>query len=428
VRDPFVNVVMTAGEAMKSEEAAAVAVEPPPPASLVPTTASERRNVVLILLESTRAQYTTPYDEDLDTTPFLNELAKSSLLAEQAYTVMPTTSKANVAANCGIAPSTAEPVFGGVMEAVPGGIPIPCLADLLRDQGYNTVFFMSTSKNFENFEDLQKNLGYESFYSEESMPEKDFDFKDDRMLKPSEEWLGNQKESGKPFLATYLTYDTHYPYTLPDSYEQERFADDEVLNRYLNTIRYQDQWLKNLFEQYKRLGLYEDTVFVLVGDHGEAFGEHGRSIHGNFLYEEGLSIPLIIHDPKRFANGNRVKDPVNQLDILPTVSELLGYQIEGGAYQGNSLLRPLPKDRTLFFSCFMEKKCIASLRGNIKYIHHFGDRSDEVFDLSVDPLEKHNLAEEERGKDLQKRRNELLAWRSKNANFYRTNLEGSDGQ
>ena len=123
VRDPFVNVVMTAGEAIKSEEPAAVAVEPPPPASLVPTTASERRNVVLILLESTRDQYTTPYNEDLDTTPFLNELAKSSLLAEQAYTVMPTTSKANVAANCGIAPSTAEPVFGGVMEAAPSGIP-----------------------------------------------------------------------------------------------------------------------------------------------------------------------------------------------------------------------------------------------------------------------------------------------------------------
>ncbi len=84
-----------------------------------------------------------------------------------------------------------------------------------------------------------------------------------------------------------------------------------MINRYLNSVRNQDFFLKNLFEQYKELGLYEDTVFVLVGDHGEAFGEHGRFQHDNAIYEEGIKVPLIIHDPKRFENGTRLTGPVN---------------------------------------------------------------------------------------------------------------------
>src|ERR671912_2669861 len=80
-------------------------------------------------------------------------------------------------------------------------------------------------------------------------------------------------------------------------------------------------------------------------------------------------------------------------------------------WPGYSLLRPLPEDRTLFFSCRFEDQCLASIRGSEKYIHHYGNQPDEFFDLSEDPLEKRNLLDE-RAEDVVKRRDELLAWRS----------------
>lgn len=431
VRDPLVNVAVTAAKELRREEPQDVASYPAladaPPASLLPT-GSEQRNVVLILLESTRAQSVTPYNEDLETTPFLDELAEQSLLAERAYATVPYSTKANVAINCGIFSHPVQVSYGLLPEAEPGGIPTECLPDLLNDQGYSTAYFTPSTKNFENFGDLVNNFGYEKIYSFESIDEQDSERMrdmtlsglsgDEVVLKPSEEWLTEQKESGTPFLATYLTSATHYPYTVPDSYEQERFAEDEELNRYLNAIRLQDVFLESLFDQYKDLGLYEDTVFVILGDHGEAFGEHGLYTHGNTPHEEALRIPMIVHDPGRFENGARVEAPVSQLDVLPTIADLLAYEIYGGAYQGSSLLGPLPEDRSLHFSCWGAEACLASLEGTEKYIYYYDNQPDQLFDLSEDPLEQENLAGE-RQEDVEERRSELLAWRSRIDATYR---------
>ncbi len=431
VRDPLVNVAFTAAKELRREESQDVASYPAladsPPASLLPT-GSEQRNVVLVLLESTRAQSVTPYNEDLETTPFLDELAKNSLLAERAYATVPYSTKANVAINCGIFSHPVQVSYGLLPEADPGGIPARCLPELLKDQGYSTAYFTPSTQNFENFGDLVSNFGYDELYSFESIDEQDFERMsgmtlsglsgDEVVLEPSEEWLTEQKEAGNPFLATYLTSATHYPYTVPDSYEQERFAEDEELNRYLNAIRLQDVFLESLFDQYRNLGLYEDTVFVILGDHGEAFGEHGLYAHGNTPHEEALRIPMIVHDPRRLENGARVEAPVSQLDILPTVADLLGYEIDGGAYQGSSLLGPLPEDRSLHFSCWGAEACLASLEGTEKYIYYYDNQPDQLFDLSEDPLEQENLAGE-RQEDAEERRSELLAWRSKIDAIYR---------
>jgi lipoteichoic acid synthase len=237
-----------------------------------------------------------------------------------------------------------------------------------------------------------------------------FGYEDDVMLKPSEEWLKNWGDEF--FVAEYLTSTGHHDYFPPTRYGHERFVEDDKLNRYLNSVRYLDFFLKNLVEQYKKLGLYENTIFILFGDHGEGFGEHGRYVHEDNPYEESLRVPLIIHAPWQFQHGERVKELSNLTDILPTVLDLLGYEVKGGKYPGYSLLRPLPEERTLFFSCTNRDKCLASIKGHEKYIHHYGDQPDELFDLSEDPLEKRNLAAE-RAEEAGKRRHELLAWRSR---------------
>ncbi len=168
--------------------------------------------------------------------------------------------------------------------------------------------------------------------------------------------------------------------------------------------------MKNLFDQYKELGLYEDTIFVLFGDHGEGFKEHGRDMHGDTIWEEGLKIPLIIHAPGWFESGERVEGLASQIDILPTVVEMLGYEVKNGKYPGYSLLHKLPEDRMLRFSCITNRTCLASIQGSEKYIYHYGKQPDEFFDLSKDPFEKQNLISERSKEEIDERREDLIAW------------------
>src|SRR5215204_3591634 len=104
-----------------------------------------------------------------------------------------------------------------------------------------------------------------------------------------------------------------------------------------------DHFLQNLFEQYKELGLYEDTIFVLYGDHGEGFREHGRYMHGDNPYEEGLWIPMLIHAPGWFEGGERAKGLASQIDILPTVLDMLGYEVSNGNTQATRCCVRCPK-------------------------------------------------------------------------------------
>jgi lipoteichoic acid synthase len=412
-RDPVVNMILTGVRQATAEDyaqAVSVTENPAANAKLAQTPETEKRNVVLIHLESTRAQSVTPYNEDLATMPFLDELAKKSLLVDRAYTTVPRSSKASVGVNCGVEP----PLYPGP-EFEPGGIPARCLANLLKEQDYRTVFFASTDNTMDNFGDVAKGFGYEEIYPSETMDREGFQvtntfgFEEDIMLDPSERWLEENKD--EPFLAEYFTGTGHYGYDcVPNRYGYEHFSENEELDRYHNCLRMLDHFLENLFDQYKRLGLYEDTIFVLYGDHGEGFNEHGRSMHGDTIYEEGLHVPLIIHDPQRFQNGERVKGLSSQIDILPTVVEMLGYEVENGEYPGYSLLREPPEDRTLRFSCISERKCLASTKGYEKYIYHYENEPDQLFDLSEDPFEQHNLVDNLSREEIDARREDLLRW------------------
>ena len=383
-------------------------------ATLSESSQTEKRNVVLVHLESTRARSTTPYNENLKTMPFLAELAGNSLLAERAYVVLPRSSKGTVAVNCGIEPALYPgPEFG------PSAIPARCLTHLLKEQDYRTVFFTSVSNDVDNYWDVVSNLGYEEYYPSESTSTEGFKatnyfgYEEDIMLGPSEGWLKEHNDG--PFLAEYMTGTGHAGYDcVPNRYGYVPFSEEnEDLDRYHNCLRMLDHFLENLFDQYKRLGLYENTIFVLFGDHGEGFGEHGRYMHGDTPYEEGIRIPLIIHAPGWFKGGQREEGLSNEIDILPTVLEMLGYEVKDGEYPGYSLLHPLPDDRTLRFSCITNHKCLARLKGYEKYIYHYGNQPDEVFDLSEDPLEEHNLADDYSKEELDERREALLAWRSR---------------
>ena len=383
---------------------------------------AKKRNVVTIMLESTRARSVTPYNEDIKTTPFLDDLAQKSLVAERAHTIIPHTTKALVSAECGIPPHLRREIT----EAESGGIPARCMADLLKDQGYKTAFFQPGGVNWENRTQLIENFGYEELISLEDMNPTGFEqanyfgYEDAVMYEPIRGWL--EANGNKPFLNTYKTLTPHHPYFAPTRYGIKDFSKKDNLNRYLNSVRYVDFFVKNIIEMYKEMGLYEDTIFVIYGDHGEGFKEHGRTQHDNVIWEEGLQVPLIVHDPQRFKNGKRVNEPANPTDILPTVTDLLGYEVKGGDYPGYSL-RDLPENRTLKSSCWYDDKCLASLKGDEKYIYHYkgeqpkGIKQEQLFDLSKDPNEKNNLAKSH-PKELRQRKKELFDWKAENERLY----------
>ena len=427
-RDPLANMVVNQVASTEVE----ATVDPdslPTDTRLSPTPETEKRNVAVIFLESTRARSTTAYNEDIDTTPFLDEVSEESLMAERAHAVVPHTSKALLATICGVPP----PLDTKKTESEPGIIPARCLPELLGEQGYESAFFQSATKTFERRPQLVENFGYDFFRAIEGMdrtgyqPVNYFGYEDEVMLPSSREWLEENGDDG-PFMTTYLTVTPHHNYVVPKRYGTKKYSDDPELNRYLNTVRYQDFFLEKLFEQYKDLGLYEDTVFVILGDHGEGFDEHGLEQHDNTIYEEGLHIPLLVHDPQN-PEPRRVEENVSEMDVLPTVADMLGYEVEGGEYPAHSMLSP-PEDRTLRSSCYHERTCLASLDGDQKYIYSYGNRGEEYYDLSEDPKEQNNIIEEQPEGKIEDLRDDLLAWEARvNASYkQQENREETTGE
>jgi len=127
--------------------------------------------VAVVHLESVRARSVTPYNEDLDTTPFLEDLAEESLMAERAYAVVPHTTNARVTILCGVYP----PVGRWQTYVVGDWIPARCLPDLLGERGYSSVYFTSSEQTFERRPEVVENMGYEEFYAVETMDTEGFE-------------------------------------------------------------------------------------------------------------------------------------------------------------------------------------------------------------------------------------------------------------
>lgn len=428
---PPVNVLVTgvrspAPEDLTAEDASRLAASLKG-ARLEAMPGTEKRNVVLIHLESVRERSTDPYNPDANTTPFLDSLADRSLLVERAYTTIPHTSKALTSLNCGIYPHPETAIH----EAEPGGVPVNCLPKMLGEQGYNSMVFQAATGKFEDRPQLVENFGYDGFIGLEEMDKTGFEragylgYEDDIMLEPSRKWLEENGDEG-PFLTSYVTITPHHEWLAPDRYGLRDYdVEDPRFNRYLNTVRYVDFFTKNLIQQYKDLGLYEDTIFIVYGDHGEGFAEHGVRGHDNVIHEEGLRVPLIIHDPQRWQDGEKIgaEDPVNHMDIPPTILDLLNYRVVNGEYPGASVL-DVPDGRTLFFNCRPDLLCMASTKGDEKYIYHYGKQPEEFYDLAEDPLEQNNLADEMPERELKQRREELIEWRARSAATFENPKDG----
>ncbi len=358
--------------------------------------AAKPKNLVVILLESTRADATTPYTPELETTPFLARFAGESVRVDRGYTVVPHTSKALVAIFCGFEPE----VNLNLIEAEPDGLPGSCLPRLLAQAGYDTAFFQAPTGRFEKRSTLVKNLGFRHFRSGDEVRRTKlqrinyFGYEDAIMLSPSKTWLERRRE--KPFLAAYLTNASHHPYGVPTTHQTKRFHQDFIQNKYLNAVPYVEGVVEQMVDQYKSAGLYDETVFLVVGDHGEAFGEHGLLVHDDVMYEEVLHVPMLLRLPRAERARERIPGPVSELSLAPTLLDVLGFDYgkTGEHYEGESWFTR-PREPVLFASCYRGERCAALIRHPHKLIYGFDERPAELYDLARDPKEEVDLAEDE---------------------------------
>ncbi len=355
---------------------------------------SPRPNIVIILFESLNAQSSDVYIKGKGTTPFLAELAgkSKSKVVKNHYAVIPHTTKAIVPILCGFYPYIATKI----REIEPGILPRRCLPHILRNQGYETGFFQPAG-NFEKRSQLASNIGFEMFASVNDMPGEGFETinylgKEDKiMLQPSLDWVDSVKDS--PFLLTYMTLATHHNYITPQSFPYVNYpVKDKDHSNFLNAVRYIDDFIKDVFKGFEERGLIDNTVFFIVGDHGEGFGEHGRRQHDCIMWEEGIKSLAMMYGPKYLPDSKPIEGIRSHLDIVPTVTDLLNLELKKGSFPGTSYLKPVPRDRKVFHSCWFDRQCLAMHDGPIKTIYFFGIQPMEVYDGFKDPFEKDNLA------------------------------------
>lgn len=396
---------------------------PPAPSELEPIrlVREEERppvNVVLVVLESTGARATSVYRPELKNTPNLERLAREGWKVRDASAVVPHTSKSLVATLCGSWPQ----LHSEIHEARMGGLPGRCLPDLLKELGYRTAFFQTADERFESRGALVHHMGFERFLSRDTLrgdawaTVNYFGIEDDAMLKPGLAW--STADPSRPFFTTYLTLTSHHDYGVPPDWPVREFPGIKPREaEYLNAVAYVDAFLGKLVDAYRDAGLLENTLFVILGDHGEAFGEHGRSMHDLVIWEEGLAIPMVLWGPGVLPpppeGGGVIEGNRQQVDVMPTVLDLLGVRAEGGYLAGTSLLSEVPGDRVLKHSCWRSHRCLAKREGPTKTIDHYRDAAMQVFDLSADPLEKKDLRGETPAEALDAARAAMRTWRAR---------------
>jgi choline-sulfatase len=195
-----------------------------------------------------------------------------------------------------------------------------------------------------------------------------------------------------------------------------------LMERYDYEIAYVDSWVGKILAAIDKNGLRDNTMLLVVADHGEAFGIHrvaGKKMffHGQTLYDELLRVPVLLRVPG--AKPAVVDDLVSLLDVAPTVLDGLGVAAPDsmvgrsalGRALGGAPLEPRPIFAQLLPAPSWKHKWMAMVSGDGRYklIYRVSDRAFELYDLSQDPTEEKNLATS-KPEVAAKLREELTRW------------------
>lgn len=378
-----------------------------------------RRNVVLVMLESTRATATSLYAPFLPTTPNLAWLAQRGATIDDLYVVAPRTTAAWMAIMYGVWPST-DDVNEAWSRSATGQITSASLPRMLRQVGYATGFFTPTYLTFIGDNIMLERIGFDALVGAEQLaaerPKLTYmGVEDEQIVKPALAWADSSVARGQPFFLSVMTAAAHHDYRQPASWNKRQFVKGAAsYNDYLNSVAYSDaSVVEGLLRGLRERQLLDSTIVIILGDHGQAFGEHQEMVHGRSVYEETVRVPGVIYAPGRVVAGSRIVGTRQEIDLLPTIADLLDFRLEGGHVPGMSLLSDAAHDREIWLSSAFFQSSLGLRQGNRK-VHFFFDRAPtQVFDLDADPSEQQDIARSVSAQELRGYEERLLLWRAR---------------
>jgi arylsulfatase A-like enzyme len=331
----------------------------PPPAeketAVRPPARPLRPNILLYVIDTLRADHLGIYGYPKPVSPHLDALAAESVVFDRAYAQSGWTRTSVASILTGLTPF-AHRVLGRE-DALPASLPV--LAGLLQASGYQTAGFVA---NVNLAPELGFGRGFDRYvpvYAQHDPPRAGW--LNSELLS----WL-RSRQSGAPFFAYLHSMEPHDPYDPPEPFRR-RFAPHlstslrspaaagiaaalaahpgltpeeiraDFTALYDGEIAANDDEIGRLLQALRAAGLYDDTLIVVVSDHGEELLDHGLWGHGHSLYSEILHVPLILKLPGGRRAGERRGDDASHVDLLPTLLAAAGVRLPAGA-EGRDLL------------------------------------------------------------------------------------------
>lgn len=357
------------------------------PAPLTRTDAPAPKNVVVVVLESTGFEYLQ--ERRPDGRPLMPALAAR---AAQGAWFEDHRSAANSSASALFSIFTGlHPVPHTVVYAIRDEAKVPAFPSLWSP---NVESFLVTPGELESFfpRPLLRHAGLQEMWGYYNLPAESWGVqyspanRDERTVFAF--FLDRLAKAKSPYFATYYTFAPHFDYyDYGDEYRV--FADPKEKKKalYLNNLVLIDTLLDKLFRQLEDSGTLQDTLIVVVGDHGEAFGQHkGNWGHSRSSREENFRVPLLLLHPS--LQPTRVTTPTTHVDIAPTLLDLLGVDVKAATMQGRSLLRPLPARRLFAWGNEGHLTSWTGPQAQKKTQISIIDNSCRVWDLAADPHEQ----------------------------------------
>jgi arylsulfatase A-like enzyme len=368
------------------------------------------RNVILISLDTLRADHLGLFGYERDTSPHLDRLALRSTVFRRAVSQSHSTVPSHGALLTSLYYSAFKPKWG--LGSVPESV--ETLAEILGRTGFATAGFVDGG-NMRRLFGFGQGFGR---FEEERVGLK-------RILAQAQSWI--EGHSAERFFLFLHTYDIHTPYSPPHPYRlmfvdkgyRKRFRPNTRLFRAIESgklsitredleyivasydggIRYVDTQLQGLFEWLESKGLLDDTMIVIVADHGEEFLEHGRFGHEQVYFMPNLHVPLLFYVPGHAPR--LVDETVELVDVMPTILELLGLPPHAPA-MGRSLVslidgkRPSDVDAIAFAQPTAAHSTLRTVvSGRHQLFHDLRTGRTQLYDLEVDPEAAVDVAERE---------------------------------
>jgi hypothetical protein len=362
--------------------------------------AARGRNVVIIVLESTGAQYLAPYGAENDPMPALTRLAEHAVLFDNAYAAYPESIKGLWSTLC-----SKYPAFG-VDAETQAQRPCDPLAKRLDAEGYRTALFHSGRFGYLGMDAVVGRQGFDTLEDAGAIGgnvHSSFGVDEQATVHRMLQWV-DALEPGRRFLLAYLPIAGHHPYATPTP---GPFAVAGESDQYLNALHYADASVAELLDGLRARDLYDRTLFVIFGDHGEAFGQHaGNAGHTFFLYEENVHVPYLVVIPGVTVTQTRSRSTASLLDTVPTILDLLGLPDESPR-DGVSLLES--GERMALFLTDYSLGWLGLRDGCSKYLFEVDAERSKLFDVCRDPQERVDLATIDRAR-VARYRDRLERW------------------